>query len=419
MSAAPVTLSACRLQQLLSPLCARNAVDLAGAVSLPAVLPHAPAWRDWIAEERHGGLSYLTRDPDQRADPSRDRPWARTALVFAQRYVAGWKPGDSAAAAGALSGRPWTEGVSRYARGRDYHDVLGAAVRDILGGLRDAMEHDLGKSARSLRAHASVDAGPYLEREMAWLAGLGFFGRNTCLIHPRLGSGFFLAVVLVEFAVPDLESAARPLVGPPARGELPFAGDGMASLCGNCTLCLDACPTGALVDPFVLDAGKCISTWSIEWRGGAPASDRESQGGLIFGCDICQAVCPWNHKALRLNEAAGNEAAGNDAAGNEAGLRDDAGIAAAYSVDPAHAGIDLADLISLDAAGFRDRFRRTPLWRAHPEGLRRNALVVAANTGRSELADRIEAASRGEDALSAEVAGWALERLAAGGGDRR
>lgn len=391
-------LPAARLRPLLESLCAGAGIDLAGAVALPVELPHGPAWLDWLDAGRHGGLEYLSRGPRRRADPGLGRSWARTVLVFAQRYVRGWSADGGAAGGG------WLDGVSRYARGADYHDVLGAAVRKVLAGLRSELERDVGKAARSLRAHVGVDAGPYLERELAWLAGLGFFGRNTCLIHPALGSGFFLAVAAVEFAVPGLESAPAPLVGPPTGAAAGGRG-AMPSLCGECTRCLDACPTGALIEPFVLDAGRCVSTWSIEWRGGAPAEHRDRQGGMLFGCDICQAVCPWNHKSLRRAIAAEADA--------DAAAADPAEGIGPYAADSRHGEIGLGDLICLDAAGFRDRFRRTPLWRAHPEGLRRNALVVAANTGRDDLADRIEAAAAGGDAHSAGVAAWALRRLAA------
>ena len=240
-----------------------------------------------------------------------------------------------------------------------------------------------------LRSEDAVDAGPYLEREYAWLAGLGFYGKNTLLIHPRLGSALFLGVAVTNLRITGLAEAPRPLLGPPvARAP---EGEGPATLCGTCTLCLDACPTDALARPFALDANQCLSTWSIEWRGGAPADRRRDQGGLLFGCDICQQVCPWNHKAARLAAGA---------------------LPEAYVVSPAHGALDLADLIRMDADAFRDRFRHTPLWRAHPEGLRRNALVVAANTGRRDIVEVVRAAAEGDpDAGVREVARWALAEL--------
>jgi epoxyqueuosine reductase len=377
--------TALRLREILAPACRAHGLDLCGAVGLPRRLPHAAAWFDWLQEGKHGDLGYLRRAPHDRADPTRERPWARTLLVFGQRYAAGWPARDEP------SDGAWTLGVARYARGLDYHDVLRGAIRRTT----DVLRHDLHRTGviaaeADLRAADFVDAGPFLEREHAWLAGLGFFGKNTLLIHPRLGSGLFLGVAVLGLEVTGLADAPRPLVGPPAQ-RLPDS-DGMASLCGNCSLCQDHCPTGALDTPYVLDARRCLATWSIEWQGRAPAALRAWQGDHLFGCDICQQVCPWNHKALR--RPAGEPPR------------------AEYEDLPEHADLDLGDLIRMDAATFRARFRRTPLWRAHPEGMRRNALIVAANTGRRDLLPAIREAAAGDpDTEVREVAAWALAEL--------
>jgi epoxyqueuosine reductase len=377
--------TALRLREIIEPACRAHGVELCGVVGLPRRLPHAAAWFDWLLEGKHGELAYLQRAPQDRADPTRERPWARTLLVFGQRYTAGWPARDEPGDGG------WTLGVARYARGLDYHDVLRGAIRRITGVLRRELHRSGVIAAEAdLRAVDAVDAGPFLEREHAWLAGLGFFGKNTLLIHPRLGSGLFLGVALLELEVTGLADAPRPLVGPPAQ-RLPDT-DGMASLCGSCSLCQDHCPTGALDTPFELDARRCLATWSIEWQGRAPADRRALQGDRLFGCDICQQVCPWNHKALR--RPAGEPPRAD------------------YEVLPEHAEVDLGDLIRMDAASFRERFRRTPLWRAHPEGMRRNALVVAANTGRRDLLPAIREAAAGDpDAEVREVAIWALSEL--------
>ncbi len=377
--------TALRLREILVPACRAHRLDLCGVVGLPRHLPHTAAWFDWLLAGKHGDLDYMLRAPHDRADPTRERPWARTLLVFGQRYTAGWPSPDGEQPA------DWILGVARYARGLDYHDVLRGAIRRTTEALRREL-HRTGVIAAEtdLRAEDAVDAGPFLEREYAWLAGLGFFGKNTLLIHPRLGSGLFLGVALLDLEVTGLADAPRPLVGPSAQ-KLPDL-DGMASLCGNCSLCQDHCPTGALDTPFELDAHRCLATWSIERQGRAPATQRAQQGGLLFGCDICQQVCPWNHKALRRPVG-------------EPPL-------AEYGALPEHAEVDLGDLIRLDAAAFRARFRRTPLWRAHPEGMRRNALVVAANTGRRDLLPAIrEAADRDPDDEVREIARWALEIL--------
>lgn len=378
-------MTALRLREILAQACRAHQVDLCGVVGLPRSLPHAAAWFDWLEAGKHGDLDYLLRAPHDRADPTRERPWARTLLVFGQRYTAGWAPQEE------RESDEWILGVARYARGLDYHNVLRGAIRRITGALRHEL-HRTGVIAAEaeLRAVDAVDAGPFLEREYAWLAGLGFFGKNTLLIHPQLGSGLFLGVALLELEVTGLADAPRPLIGPPARS--PSTPDGMASLCGNCSLCQDHCPTGALDTPFVLDAHLCLATWSIEWQGRAPAAQRDRQGDQLFGCDICQQVCPWNHKALRRPVGEPPRAD--------------------YDVLAEHAEVDLGDLIGMDAETFRERFRRTPLWRAHPEGMRRNALVVSANTGRRDLLPAIRAAAdRDPDEYVREVARWALEVL--------
>lgn len=368
------TLAAARLGEILAGPARAHRIDLVGALALPCPLEHAPDYRAWLEAGYHGDLAYMARDPEDRLDPTRARPWAASLLVFGQRYVNGWAADDREAVEGCGGGRPWTAGVSRYARGEDYHDVLRASIRRLTVHLREEL-HRRGLIADQgeLRCDDAVDAGPFLEREYAWRAGLGFPGKNTLLIHPTLGSGLFLGVAITNLVLTGLDEAPRPLIGPPAERERTPAG--MASLCGHCTACLEACPTGAFTRPFVLDAGACLSTWSIEWRGGAPADRRAEQGGRLFGCDVCQQVCPWNHKAARQDHEAPPEV---------------------YAVAPAHAELDLADLIRLDADAFRDRFRRTPLWRCHPAGLRRNAMVVAANTGRSDLMAIIRAAA-GDD----------------------
>ncbi len=366
--------SAAELARRLAELCPARGIDLAGAVPLDGPAPGAEHWRRWLDDDLHGDLEYLARTRDERADPRVRNPWAKSLLIFAQRYTDGWPAPDEA--------QDWMRGVSRYARGSDYHDVLLAAVKAVLRDLRETWPE--------LEAHPAVDTGPYLERAWAVRAGLGFVGKNTCLIHETLGSGMFLAVAPTNLVLSDWTGAPHPLFEVAARGSLPRED---TDRCGSCTRCLDACPTDAFIDARVLDAGRCLSTWTIEWQGRAPADERDRQGDHLFGCDVCQQVCPWNGKALR--GAAGRPTP-----------RD------AYAPLQAHAEIDLAGLIGLDAEGFRERFRRTPLWRAHPEGLRRNALVVAANTGRVDLLDEVRrAASEDPDPEVRAVAAWAVNRL--------
>jgi epoxyqueuosine reductase len=348
-----------------------HGIDLVGAVPLTGPAPHAPQWLAWLDAGLHGGLDYLERTRHERTDPRLRNPDATTLLVFAQRYHDGF-PADSQ--------EGWLAGVARYARGKDYHDVFLAAVKALLAALRTAWP--------DLLAYPATDTGPYLERDWAEVAGLGFVGRNTCLIHESLGSALLLAVAPTNLEVSGWEAA--PLYAVASRGPRPAPG---SDRCGSCTRCLDACPTRAITAPRQLDAGRCLSTWTIEWRGRAPANQRTQQGDHLFGCDVCQEVCPWNGRAVR-----------------QASRRPVP--VASYQPLADHADLGLADLLVMDAATFARRFRRTPLWRQHPEGLRRNALVVAANTGRRDLLDTVRRlADEDEDAEVRAVAAWAATEL--------
>lgn len=341
----------------LAALCPEHHIDLAGAVALPCPLPHRQAWLDWVAADRHGGLDYLIRDPEDRADPTRRNPWAGALLVFAQRYTNGWPAKDPAPASGGSDAKHWTDRVARYARGQDYHDVLLKDIKQVLAGLKQQWP--------DLAAFPATDTGPYLEREYAWLAGFGFLGRNTCLIHEQLGSGIFLGVALTNLQILGLPTevcaAPEPLYAGLTRSVAGRAQDSPVTRCGSCTRCVDACPTGALSLGGGLDANLCLSTWTIEWQGQTPAEHRSTQGGILFGCDICQAVCPWNQKAATK-------------------IQDQLSpVRSQYDVLPAHETLKLEDLIQQTPDDFRSRFRRTPLWRCHCDGLQRNARVVIQN----------------------------------------
>ncbi len=358
---AKITTTVDELAGLLAKICPEQGIELAGVLPLPAVLPNQERWLSWIESGRHGDLDYLLRDAGKRPDPTIKNPWAHSLLIFAHRYTAGWNRDDLAPSSTGLVGNeetPWTQRVSRYARGRDYHDVLLKAMKRVLAGLKGNWPE--------LVAFPSTDTGPYLERESSWLAGLGFIGRNCCLIHEKLGSGMFLGVAVSNLEVIGLQESGTPSWEPlfaiekrrwniPADGLLP-----PAQLCGSCTRCLDACPTGALSLSQGLDAGRCLSTWTIEWKGQAPAEERVLQGGILFGCDICQAVCPWNQKAA-----------------------DNAHKTVPFNLDYTdlgeHTSLTLGGLADLSDEEFRSCFRKTPLWRCHPEGMRRNAKVVMEN----------------------------------------
>ncbi|MGH7711688.1 MAG: tRNA epoxyqueuosine(34) reductase QueG [Gemmatimonadaceae bacterium] len=286
--------------------------DLAGTVRL-GKSPTFARFQAWLDAGHAGDMGYMARGAPGRADPRAHLPAARSALVVALNY-GGTQP---------------TGAFARYARGDDYHDVMLDKLRTLERWLRDEAGNDIW-------VRSYVDTGPFLERDLARQAGLGWFGKNTTLIHPALGSFTLLGALFTSL---NLEPDA------------PFEAD----RCGTCTRCLDACPTDAFVRPHELDARRCISYLSIELRGAIPRELRAAMGTLVFGCDICQDVCPWNVKFSRP---------GTDAA---LSARDE-------NRDP-----DLAELLLLSEERFRERFRRSPVRRAKRAGLARNAAIALGN----------------------------------------
>ena len=297
----------------------------AGITDLTPV-PHRDALRAWLAGGMAGTMSYMHRQEDRRADPSRIVPGATRAVVLTSNYYTPDPPAP-----------PGTGRIAKYARGPDYHHALQAPLQSLCDLIRS-----LGPEPTTARAF--VDAGPVPERELAQRAGLGWIGKNTMLIDPARGSFCFLASVLT-----DLDLAVDP----------PFEAD----RCGSCTRCLDACPTDAFAAPRVLDARRCISYLTIEHRGLIAAHLEAGVGSWLFGCDICQDVCPWNAKFAVL-----------------------AGDGPLTPV-PALAHIRVEDVERLDDADFSTRFGWTPLERPGAAGMRRNAGIVARNA-RKETAWR-------------------------------
>ena len=246
--------------------------------------------------------------------------------------------------------------VSRYAWGNDYHGI----IRDRLAHLADWVR------ARMPQAHARgvVDTAPLLEREFAQLAGLGWIGKNTLLLNKQLGSWFFLAALLLDV-------------------ELEYDAPHETDHCGTCRACLDACPTGAFVDAYVLDARRCISYLTIELREPIPDELRAGLGDWVFGCDVCQDVCPWNHRAPLATEA---------------------GFEPVDGMNP----LELAPLFFLDDAAFRARFRHTPLWRAKRRGLLRNAAIVLRNRPAMTALPALLQGLKDQEPLVREACAWAL-----------
>jgi epoxyqueuosine reductase len=305
--------------------------DLVGITTLgPATT--ASAFDSWLAKGYEGEMSYMARTAEKRRDSRLPFEGMARAIVVAMNY----------------GGREPSGPVARYARGDDYHDVM----VDRLGQLQRWIEGQVG---RDIKGKAYVDTGPILERDLARRAGLGWFGKNTTLISPRLGSFFFLGALLV-----DLELAI----------DEPFA----TEHCGTCRRCLDACPTGALVEPLVLDSNLCISYLTIEAKGEIPEALRERIGELIYGCDICQEVCPWNIRFSRgLTEPA--------FAPREVIAKKDARTLA-------------REILAMDDDDFRTAFKGSPMKRAKLRGLKRNAAVVLGNIGNPEDAPVLESRAR-------------------------
>ncbi len=257
---------------------------------------------------------------------------------------------------------PYSGWVSRYAWGKDYHDVLRAGMVQLTERLRQA--------AGPFEARICVDTAPLLERSYARLSGLGWIGKNTCLINQQQGSWFFLGELLISLGIDAIE----PDQPPPDR-------------CGTCTRCIDACPTQAIVPTganFTLDARRCISYFTIELRGPVPEEMRPGVGNHVFGCDICQDVCPWNWKAPTTIDPA---------------------------FAPDHYAPDLVELSALTEAGFRDRFRQSPVRRAKYSGFLRNVAIAMGNSGDARFLQPLQRLSASPDPQVAEHATWALAQL--------
>ena len=280
-------------------------------------------YRRWLERGHHAGMGWMEHRLEERDDPSRLLPGARSALCVALQYHP-------------LEGEDEAEGdlwprVARYARGRDYHDIFGRRLKALAARIRGAWP--------GCETRPYVDTGPIRERELAARAGLGAVGKHTNLLHRRWGSWFLIGEILLTLDLPE---------------ETP-----VADLCGKCTRCLDACPTGALPEAYRLDANRCISYWTIEHRGDLPEAVRPMLGEWVFGCDICQEVCPWNHRPKR----------GEPLPGDEPLLR----------LPAPRRELDLAGLLHLDRATYVERFQVAAMKRAKQEGLQRNAAVAMGN----------------------------------------
>ncbi len=316
--------------------------------------PHAGALEAWLAAGHAGEMAYLARNAAKREEPRLVVADARSIVVVGVHYRA-FEPDAEA----------WTDPargqISRYAWGDDYHLVLEPKLR----ALQSWLEARVG---RAEIGRSYVDTGPILERPVGVAAGLGFQGKNTLLIHPREGSWFFLGEIVVDV-------------------ELEYDQPLQAVGCGSCTRCQVACPTNAFAGPYVLDARRCISYLTIELKGPIPRDLRPLMGNHIYGCDVCQEVCPWNTRFGRY------------ATSCEMQPRDD-------RVTPA-----LLDLIALDDDQFRERFRGSPIKRAKRRGLLRNVAVALGNWGDPQAVPALARVLHDHEPLIRGHAAWALGRI--------
>ena len=329
---------------LVRQLAAEVGFQLAGVASA-AVVPDFDRFRGWVDRGLAGEMRYLTdRRADVRSDMNLLLPDIKSVISVGILYVT---VGQATSPAG--SGR-----IAAYTAGEDYHIVIKRRLETLAARLSEHAD---------FQWRACVDTVPLLERSVARQAGLGWIGKNTCLINQEEGSYFLLGELLTT-----LEIAPDPAldVPPPDR-------------CGTCTRCIDACPTAAIVPSpdggFELDARRCISYFTIELRGAVPEEFRAAIGNNVFGCDICQDVCPWNNEAHRGG-------------------------------DPR-----LSDLAALTEVEFRDRFRHTAVSRAKYSGFLRNVAIAMGNSGMTEFREPLERMAAGDDAIVAEHARWALDRL--------
>ena len=320
--------------------------DRAGIASLSAS-SYSEELRGWLERGEHAEMAYMSRRIELRLDPRDIMPSARSVVCVALQYSP--LQGDLCE-----EGDLWPR-VARYAHGTDYHDLMKARLEELAGRVRDAFPDCATRSY--------VDTGPVLERELAVRAGLGAFGKNTMLLNEESGSWLLLGELFLSLELePDVA---------------------VTDLCGSCTQCLEACPTGALPSAYRLDANRCISYWTIEYRGILPREIRSQLGGWVFGCDLCQEACPWNGDTLSVDHP-------------EMRL-------------PSHrAELTLSDLLRIDREQYVERFRGSPMKRAKQAGLQRNAAVAMGNSkDRRYVPALLEALHDDSDLVRIHVA-WAL-----------
>jgi epoxyqueuosine reductase len=310
---------------------------------------------DWLARGFAGEMDYMARHAQARRDPGYILTEVQSVLMLGLNY-----PADPPTSEVCTTERSPTLGkVARYARGPDYHQVIRSRLKQLQNWLKTEQP--------ACRTRGVVDTAPLLERDFARRAGLGWIGRNTMLIDKRQGSYLFLAALLTDLTL---------------EADSPHA----TSHCGTCTACLEACPTQAFVEPGLLDSRRCISYLTIELRNQVPEDLRPGLGNWVFGCDICQEVCPWNRKAA-------------------------ARPVPSFPFQSNLVSLDLGEILSLSEEGFQARFGDTALARPGRGGLLRNAALVLGNIGSPHDLPNLHQARKDPDPLVQEAATWAIDRI--------
>ena len=347
--------------------------SLAG-VSAVGEFPELELFPEWVANGRAGDMRYLEARNDsgelKRAALKNTAPWAKSVIVCGLNYNSGEAYSTDAT-------DPALGWISRYAWSqRDYHDVILEKLRLLEAYITARACEEAGNDAVDFRSWCYVDTGPLVERVYAKHAGIGWIAKNTCIINQQLGSWLFLGVILTSHQLaPDLPAPDR---------------------CGSCTRCIDACPTKAFPAPYELDPTRCISYLTIEKRGPIPEDLRAGIGRHVFGCDICQDVCPWNRGGMNSVES-----------NRRAPISTEPG----FEPRPELVNPALDWLASMNREDFNNVFRGSPIKRAKFAGVRRNVVTAMGNSGQLEFVPRLQQLASDEDATVAEHAQWALRQL--------
>lgn len=335
---------------------ARQLGFILAGVTLPEPPPHFSTFEHWLAQGHHGTMNYLAAEKARanRADLKQILPECKSILVLATPYA---PPSPrEAPPEGVRSGDGGEVRVASYARGEDYHHVLPARMKELVHFIEDQV-------GGPVKSRWYTDTGPILERDLAQRAGIGWIGKNTCLIHPKTGSYFFISEIFLDLAL---------------EPDSPFVTDH----CGTCTRCITACPTDCILPDRTLDATRCISYLTIELKDDIPVELRDKIGGWVFGCDICQMVCPWNRFA-----PAGDSV-----------------------FDEKFTPASPEDL-TLTHQAFNGRFKRTPLTRAKRRGYLRNVAVALGNIGNMHTLPVLQNALNDDEPMVREHARWAIDQI--------